>query len=423
MSMSIVLSIENVSKYYRLGEIGYGTLREDLVSWWARFRGREDPNALVEDPSDDSDSNGSMTVKALRDVWLEQNEGEVTGIIGSNGSGKSTLLKLINGLTAPTRGRICVRGRVGSLLEVGTGFHGELTGRENVFLTGAILGMTRSEVRKKFDEIVAFSGVERFIDTPVKRYSSGMFVRLGFSVAAHLEPEIMLIDEVLAVGDEQFQTKCRAKIRSLARSGQSILLVSHNMESVREVCHRGIVISGGRIVWSGGADEATRVHIKMQLSGERGENSFSFSGPLSSRVTYTEIQINGRQVSSDQVLSPEESIRISAVGECSESLSAYRTSVGIFKDGVRIVSLHDLQHPEPLPVGRFRSEVEIPPFFIRPGRYSIGLGGHDDTGNQWVWGPHLARFSVKELWTEDYEPTSPGLVNLPVVGRRTIIED
>ncbi len=421
--MSVALRVENVSKLYHLGQIGYGTLREDLASWWARVRGKEDPNARVSASPGAVTGRTSSTIMALKDVSLEQREGEITGIIGSNGAGKSTLLKLINGLTAPTKGRILLRGRVGSLLEVGTGFHPELTGRENVFLNGAILGMTKAEVRRKFDQIVAFSGVERFIDTPVKRYSSGMYVRLGFSVAAHLEPEIMLIDEVLAVGDAQFQKKCREKIRQLARKGQSILFVSHSMQSVREVCHRGIVIHDGSIVWSGGAEEATQVHLELQLSGHHTWDALSFVGPLSPYVTYSEIEINGTNAAAGCVVSPESIITISAYGECTKGVSAYRTSVGIFRDGVRVVTLHDLERPEPLSAGKFRSEVRIPPFFLRPGRYSVGIGGHDDTGARWVWAADLVNFSVREIWTDQYPSTAPGLVNLQQVGGRETIAD
>ena len=385
-------------------------------------RRRADPNAPVDEHKEFSKDLDARTVIALKDVSLEQRQGEVIGIVGSNGAGKSTLLKLIAGLTAPTTGRILVRGRVGSLLEVGTGFHGELTGRENVFLKGAILGMKRVEVARKFDEIVAFAGLERFIDTPVKRYSSGMFMRLGFSVAAHLEPEIMLIDEALAVGDAHFQQKCLHKIRSASRRGQSVLFVSHNMDSVREICHKGIVISDGKVVWTGGAEEATEVHLKAQMAENGNGTSFSFHGPLSSTITYTEIEINGRKAPGDCVFSPETTIRISALGESFSSLSAYRTVVGIFRDGTRVVTLYDLQRPEPLPAGRFRSEVEIPAFLLRPGRYRVGVGGHDDTGTQSVWGSELASFTVMEVWSDNYQSAASGLVNLGHLGRRIVVD-
>lgn len=421
--MTTVLRVENVSKTYRLGEIGYGALREDLAAWWARLRGKEDPNALIHDDTNQADSRNSGSIAALNNVSLELRQGEVLGIIGRNGAGKSTLLKLINGLTAPTRGRILIRGRVGSLLEVGTGFHPELTGRENVFLNGAILGMTKAEVRGKFDEIVAFSGLDRFIDTPVKRYSSGMYVRLGFSVAAHLEPEIMLIDEVLAVGDAHFQEKCRAKIRRLSRTGQSVVFVSHNMDSIREICPRAIVLNQGRIAWSGGAEQAVRVHLEIHSAGPVLWNAESFFGPLSSSLTFSAVEINGTSAKDTRVMSPESGVRITCYGRSFVPLTSYRTSVGIFRDGIRVLTLHDAKRPEPLPRGKFLSEATIPPNFLRPGRYSIGVGGRDDSDGRWLWGSDLVGFEIAERWTEHYPRDSPGLVNLQQEGRRVVLRD
>ena len=227
--MSTVIKVENLSKRYRLGFIGGTTLVEDLNRWWAKLRGKPDPTLKI-DHEIPSDSN-SKHVWAVKDVSFEVKQGEVLGIIGRNGAGKSTLLKILTRITAPTNGTVKVKGRVASLLEVGTGFHPELTGRENIYLNGAILGMTKTEIRVKFDEIVVFSEIEKFIDTPVKRYSSGMYVRLAFAVAAHLDPEIMLVDEVLAVGDAAFQKKCLGKMGEVAHDGRTVLFVSHNMQS------------------------------------------------------------------------------------------------------------------------------------------------------------------------------------------------
>lgn len=240
----IAISIEEVSKSYRLGVIGSGTLREDLQSWWHRKRGLPDPNQRVDQLHQAVEGH---TLWALQDISLQIQQGDVWGIIGRNGAGKSTLLKILSRVTAPTSGRIRVKGRVASLLEVGTGFHPELTGRENIFLNGAILGMTKAEVSKKFDEIVDFSEIEAFIDTPVKRYSSGMYVRLAFAVAAHLEPEILVVDEVLAVGDAAFQKKCLGKMGDVAGEGRTVIFVSHNMAAVRELCKKGVWLRDGRI--------------------------------------------------------------------------------------------------------------------------------------------------------------------------------
>lgn len=263
--MTTAISIQNVSKAYRLGVIGHGTLREDLQSWWARVRGKEDPNRII----GSKEAIEGDTLWALRDVSFDVEQGSVWGIIGANGAGKSTLLKILSRVTAPTSGQIKVRGRVASLLEVGTGFHPELTGRENIFLNGAILGMTKAEVRKKFDEIVAFSEIEKFIDTPVKRYSSGMYVRLAFAVAAHLDPEILVVDEVLAVGDAAFQKKCLGKMGAVAKEGRTVLFVSHNMGAVRGLTHKAVLLEHGRVLMMGDKNEV----IQRYLQGSQLENS------------------------------------------------------------------------------------------------------------------------------------------------------
>ncbi len=242
------IKISHVSKEYRLGTIGGGTLRAELQSKFARMRGKEDPNLKIGAKAHEKNEH----FLALDDVSLEINKGERVGIIGHNGAGKSTLLKLICRVTAPTKGDIYMKGRVTSMLEVGTGFHGELTGRENVYLNGAILGLSKSEIDAKFDEIVEFSEVGQFIDTPVKRYSSGMHVKLGFSVASHLDSEIMIMDEVLAVGDVSFQNKCIKRMREVAEEeGRTILYVSHNMNTVRNLCDRCIVLEHGKVVYDG----------------------------------------------------------------------------------------------------------------------------------------------------------------------------
>ena len=243
-----VIKVEEVGKLYRLGEISTGTLSHDLNRWWARVRGREDPFAKVGETNDRTAKGSSEYVWALKDVSFEVKQGEVLGIIGRNGAGKSTLLKILSKVTTPSHGRIKVKGRIASLLEVGTGFHPELTGRENIFLNGAILGMTKAEIRKKFDEIVDFAGVERYIDTPVKRYSSGMYVRLAFAVAAFLEPEILIVDEVLAVGDAEFQKKCLGRMKDVSTNdGRTVLFVSHNMGAISSLCENSLLMENGKV--------------------------------------------------------------------------------------------------------------------------------------------------------------------------------
>ncbi|MFC1878386.1 ABC transporter ATP-binding protein [Chloroflexota bacterium] len=251
--MSTVIKVENLSKQYRLGAIGGKTLSADLNRWWARLRQKPDPTVKI-GQGDHGNIEGE-TLWALRDINFEVQQGEVLGIIGRNGAGKSTLLKILSRITAPTSGLVKIKGRIGSLLEVGTGFHPELTGRENIYLNGAILGMGRGEVDRKFDEIVDFSGVENFIDTPVKRYSSGMYVRLAFAVAAHLEPEILLVDEVLAVGDAEFQKKCLGKMGNIAKQGRTVLFVSHNMAAVRALCEKTLLLRQGQTIQIGSTEE------------------------------------------------------------------------------------------------------------------------------------------------------------------------
>jgi lipopolysaccharide transport system ATP-binding protein len=264
--VSAVIRVEDLWKQYRLGVLGHRALYRDVQSWWARFRGKEDPNLPVaQGLKGGGRSEGHIW--ALRSVSLEVQQGEVLGIIGRNGAGKSTLLKVISRVTAPTRGQVRIRGRVASLLEVGTGFHPELTGRENIFLNGAILGMTTREIRTKFTEIVAFSGVETFIDTPVKRYSSGMHVRLAFAVAAHLEPEILVVDEVLAVGDLAFQEKCMGKMNEVAKEGRTVLFVSHNLSAISALCPKSFLLDEGQVVAQGPSGVVVPEYLKKSRIG------------------------------------------------------------------------------------------------------------------------------------------------------------
>ncbi|WP_397362211.1 ABC transporter ATP-binding protein [Olleya sp. R77988] len=260
---NIILKAENISKQYRLGLVGTGTISHDLNRWWHKIRGKEDPYLRVGESNDRSTKGNSQYVWALQDISFEVEKGEVLGIIGKNGAGKSTLLKILSKVTGPTTGEIKTRGRIASLLEVGTGFHGEMTGRENVYLNGAILGMTKKEISSKIEEIIDFSGCQRYIDTPVKRYSSGMTVRLAFAVAAFLEPEILVIDEVLAVGDAEFQKKAIGKMQDISRGeGRTVLFVSHNMAAVKNLCTRCIVLEHGSVAFSGTTEDSIQFYLK-----------------------------------------------------------------------------------------------------------------------------------------------------------------
>lgn len=259
---NIAIKFENVSKQYRLGVVGTGTISHDLNRWWHLVRGKEDPYLKVGEVNDRSSKAISQYVWALKDINFEVEQGDVVGIIGRNGAGKSTLLKLLSRVTTPSTGMIKAKGRIASLLEVGTGFHPELTGRENIYMNGSILGMTKSEITRKLDEIIEFAGVEKYIDTPSKRYSSGMTVRLGFAIAAHLDPEIMVVDEVLAVGDVEFQRKAIGKMQDVATGeGRTVLFVSHNMNSVNKLCNKGVILENGYTVFNGNVEDAIDKYV------------------------------------------------------------------------------------------------------------------------------------------------------------------
>ena len=286
--MSVVIEVENLSKQYRLGLIGTGSLAHDVNRWWHSVRGKEDPYLKIGETNDRSTKGSSEYVWSLRDINFKVEQGDAVGIIGRNGAGKSTLLKILSRVTAPTTGTVKVKGRIASLLEVGTGFHPELSGRENIFLNGAILGMRKKEIESKFDEIVDFSGVERYIDTPVKRYSSGMYVRLAFAVAAHLESEVLIVDEVLAVGDTEFQKKCLGKMGEVSKGeGRTVLFVSHNMASVKQLCNCGILLNNGTLSFEGNQIDA----INYYQSSATKESSYIHTGDFITAIGNDKIRI------------------------------------------------------------------------------------------------------------------------------------
>jgi len=290
--MTTAISIEHISKSYHLGMIGRGTFAEDLRVWWAHVRGKPNPLLRIGEP-DYTDRIGEE-IWAVRDVSFTVEQGEAMGIIGRNGAGKSTLLKILSRVTAPTSGEIKVKGRIASLLEVGTGFHPDLTGRDNIFLNGSIMGMNREEVRRKFDEIVDFSGVEQFIDTPVKRYSSGMYVRLAFAVAAHLDPEILIVDEVLSVGDAEFQKKCLGKMGKVAEEGRTVLFVSHNLPAVQNLCQRAIVLNKGSSVFDGKCNDAVSFYLQSSLKSHTRVAWDLQNAPGNSRIQLVGASINAK---------------------------------------------------------------------------------------------------------------------------------
>jgi lipopolysaccharide transport system ATP-binding protein len=271
--MSIVLRAEHISKVFRLGDVGAKTITEDIRAVWHKLTNRENPYITSAATNNREIQSSNDFVWALKDINFEVNQGEILGLIGKNGAGKSTLLKILSRTTAPTTGNIKIKGKIASLLEVGTGFHPDLSGRDNIFLNGAILGMKKSEIRSKFDAIVEFAGVQRYIDTPVKRYSSGMYVRLAFAVAAHLEPDILIIDEVLAVGDSEFQNKCLGKMKDVSEQGRTVIFVSHNMGAVADLCSRAILLKHGMILQDGATDDVIRSYVQQNMQVKLNDSS------------------------------------------------------------------------------------------------------------------------------------------------------
>jgi len=412
-----VIQVDQLWKEYRLGVINHHSLSRDLQTWWARMRGKEDPNSTVDSVAD---KGGDQTFWALQGVSFEVVQGDVLGIIGRNGAGKSTLLKILSQVTAPTKGEVRLKGRIASLLEVGTGFHPELTGLENIFLNGAILGMSKAEIRSKLDEIIAFAEVERFIDTPVKRYSSGMYVRLAFAVAAHLDPDILVVDEVLAVGDAQFQKKCVGKIEDAGRQGRTVLFVSHNMGAISQICNKCMILEKGTVSFHGDVRSA----VSRYLTASKGQQKIDrscFFGPLKSRIEFKEIEIHGSEVAGGDI-APSAEISIVVKGYCHGYIARFRTSIVLYKDGFRLCTLHDLTVPEPLSPGEIVSEVRIPPFFLRPGDYYIALGGHDGgvlaSGTDWIFSNELASFTIVDEWSDRNDFANVGAINLPHAGFR-----
>ncbi|MFN8256693.1 MAG: ABC transporter ATP-binding protein [Bacteroidales bacterium] len=313
-----IIKLENISKQYRLGQVGTQTLRGDFQRWWHRLRGKEDPTLKIGQTNalhlKSKISNlESDYVWALRDINLEVKRGEVLGIIGKNGAGKSTLLKLLSRVTSPTTGQIKVKGRIASLLEVGTGFHPDLTGRENIFLNGAILGMTKSEIKGKFDEIVDFAGVAKYIDTPVKRYSSGMYVRLAFAVAAHLEPDILVVDEVLAVGDAEFQKKAIGKMQDISTGhGRTVLFVSHNMPSVKALCSKAVLMENGQIIEHGETDIIIRNYLVGGFDLKNFKKSEKTPIVKSNEIELYEIGVKAKNKAYDDIITLEDEIEFNA---------------------------------------------------------------------------------------------------------------
>jgi len=381
--MSTVIQVENLCKSYRLGVIGGGTLRADVSRWLAKLRGRPDPTLQI--GQEHHARLRGQEFKALQDVSFEVKQGEILGVIGRNGAGKSTLLKVLSRVTAPTSGEVRVKGRIASLLEVGTGFHPELTGRENIFLNGAILGMTKGEIKTKFDEIVDFSGVEDFIDTPVKRYSSGMYVRLAFAVAAHLEPEILIVDEVLAVGDVEFQKKCMGKIEDVSRGGRTVVFVSHNMDAILRMCSRTMLLKGGNILIDGDTRRAVAEYSAMHATQlpVMDLRSATRTSHARMKAKFTEIKMTSSEINSAWGMAYGRPLGFEVTIESECVLSGLELGISLFTaTGSEITSnlsshAFTLKNTEP---GTHVFKAVYAGLRLVPGSYCVQLGLRSEAG-------------------------------------------
>ncbi|MEO5364943.1 MAG: ABC transporter ATP-binding protein [Magnetococcus sp. WYHC-3] len=415
---ALALSMRGVGKQYRLGVVGTGTLAHDLNRWMARMLGHPDPYARVGVVNDRTRAGGEY-VWAVEDIHLDVTQGQIVGIIGKNGAGKSTLLKLLSRVTAPTRGEILVRGRIASLLEVGTGFHPELTGRENIHLNGAILGMSRREIRSRFDEIVEFSGVAKYVDTPVKRYSSGMYVRLAFAVAAHLEPEILIVDEVLAVGDAEFQARCLGKMKDVSdRSGRTVLFVSHNMAAVKQLCPDALLLHQGRIVARGPTADVVAHYTSLGLSAER---EVCHEPPLVSaggEVRLHRLAVGDAQGRVNAPLDTGLPVTVMVDYALEREVRHLRVALSVLTpDGVRLFAGADYDHqgtPPLRPAGRYRSQCLIPAHLLNGGPHVCQVDFEIPRERGILMDQRVA-FTMEEMSTNGFGPLlsshPPGLLH------------
>lgn len=430
MAEPVILKVEHLSKRYRLGMIGRTALHEDLSRWVARLRGRPDPTLRVDqllrrEQMAQHQETGALStgedpdhVWALRDVSFSLRRGEVLGVIGRNGSGKSTLLKILSRVTAPTAGSAKYNGRIASLLEVGTGFHPELSGRENIFLNGAILGMNIREVQKRFDEIVAFAEVEKFIDTPVKRYSSGMYVRLAFAVAAHLDPEILVVDEVLAVGDFAFQAKCLGKMGEVASRGRTVLFVSHNLASIQNLCQSAIWLDCGSVAM--GKDEVSKVLSAYEKSGRSDSGAVDIRpgqhrvlSPFQIRRIET-LGVDGRPT---PLLKYGEPVRLRLVCACSEAMTGVRSGIAIRSNGLVLTTLLSGENRFAASNSTIALDCVIPGGALLPGMFEVDVGSARSPGNIGLdYIRSACAFSVSDAGLDRnwvYDRRQAGIVRIP----------
>ncbi|RYE57083.1 MAG: ABC transporter ATP-binding protein [Sphingobacteriales bacterium] len=387
--MAKAIQVQNVSKQYRLGQIGTGSLVHDLNRWWHSIRGREDPYLQIGETNDRTRKGNSDYVWSLRNLNFQIEQGDTVGIIGRNGAGKSTLLKILSRVTAPTTGDVKVKGRIASLLEVGTGFHPELSGRDNIFLNGAILGMRKHEIKRKFDEIVDFAGVERYIDTPVKRYSSGMYVRLAFGVAAHLESEILIVDEVLAVGDAEFQKKALGKMQSISKGeGRTVLFVSHSMSSIKNLCSSGMILTHGELTLQSGIDNVINAYINDQHNKSMQKIDLIERNNGNGLLRFTDLKFYGQNGSLKNEFSIGEEMRIEVEYKVKPEFFGLKTSridIGINNlMGERVTWLSSVMYTDKIEnIGKMLFIVDR--LLLNKGTYNINLFCETNSGvADWV---------------------------------------
>jgi lipopolysaccharide transport system ATP-binding protein len=376
--MNTVIKVEGLSKRYRLGNVGSGTLKDDLVQFMARISGKLDPLEITAAMNDRTSFSDDKYVWSLRDINFEVQEGEVLGIIGKNGAGKSTLLKILSKVTAPTKGTLKTKGKISSLLEVGTGFHPELTGRENIYLNGAILGMRRSEISRKLDEIIDFAGIQRYIDTPVKRYSSGMYVRLAFAVAAHLESDIMIIDEVLAVGDAEFQKKCLSKMKDVSsNNGKTVLFVSHNIEAIERLCSKALLLQFGENIGFGDINTIVTQYVSNNLDLCSNSNFSDLTDKVLPFVL-NEILIHDGQQNEKTTFRVDEEIGITLNFSVLKENQNFLFGISVLNEKeIDVFHSHDVgseYYNSKWPVGDYETTIWIPSNLMAEGIFSIGLG-------------------------------------------------
>lgn len=420
----VVIKVENLGKQYRLGQIGTGTIANDLTRWWANIRGKEDPFLKIGDENDRSAKAVSDYVWALQDINFEVKRGDVLGIIGKNGAGKSTLLKILSQVTTPTLGEVKIKGRVASLLEVGTGFNPDLTGRDNVFLNGAILGMTKHEIKNKFDEIVEFSGVERYIDTPVKRYSSGMYVRLAFAVAAHLEPEILIVDEVLAVGDAEFQKKCLGKMKDVSGEGRTVLFVSHNMAAMNQLCDKGLLIHQGRVLHQGSIEDVIPFYLRSSFSNaicgdvefETNDKPFQFK-KITLKNAAGEI-INKSISQTDSIFIEANYVFRKEVKKCNLTITVKNNNGEIvwFLDRSDFHKEFYVAQP-----GVYFSRIQIPNPLLKSGSYVVTFGFSDAQGDYDDHKRDILQFEIEN--TDSLRANRAGNLFVPLQWEMSKIEN